>query len=86
MLFEARYVSLVFHSTGSSKKDASMLRRLKKYQESGPTRDARVVVVLRTGNIGFPNVAPCLFTGKDYVMFLCSYTFKEGTAAFFSCH
>ena len=36
MLFEVQYVSLVFYSsTGSSTKDASMLRRLKKYQEYG---------------------------------------------------
>ena len=42
-----------------------MLSRLKKYQESGPIKDARAVVVLRTGNTGFPNVAPCLFIGKD---------------------
>ena len=61
-----QYVSLIFHSsTGSSKKDASILSRLKIYQESGPIKDTRVVVVLRTGNTGFPNVAPCLFIGKD---------------------
>ena len=42
-----------------------MLRRLKIYQESGPIKDARVIVVLRTGNTGFPCVAPCLFIGKD---------------------
>ena len=42
-----------------------MLRRLKKYQESGPIEGARTVVVLSTGNTCFPNVAPCLFIGKD---------------------
>ena len=41
-----------------------MLRRLKKYQESGPIKDARAVVVLRTRNTGFPNVASCLLIGK----------------------
>ena len=51
-----------------------MLRRLKTYQESGPIKDTRVVVVLRTGNTGFPNVAPCLFIGKDREP--CSHTFK----------
>ena len=59
-----------------------MLGRLKIYQESGPIKDARVVVVLRTGNTGFPNVASCLFTGKD--VGLCSHTFKLDTTAFFS--
>ena len=53
-----------------------MLSRLKKYQESGPIKDARVVVVLRTGNIGFSNVAPCLFIGKD--VGLC-YGKRSGT-------
>ena len=61
MLFEVRLVFLVFHS--SSRKDASMLRRLKKYQESGPIKDSKAVVVLRKGNTGFPNVAPCIFIG-----------------------
>ena len=44
---------------------ASILRRLKKQKESGSIKDARAVVVLRTGNTGFPNVVPCLFIGKD---------------------
>ena len=83
MVFEMRYVSLVFHSsTGSSKKDASMLRRLEKHQESGPIKDARIIVVLRTENIGFPNVRPCLFIGKD--VRLCSHTFLLDTTAFLS--
>ena len=77
MVFEVRYVSLVFHSsTGSSKKDASMLRRLEKHQESGSIKDARAVV-LRTENIGFPNVRPCgtMFThfqmdSKAFVFFV----------------
>ena len=59
-----------------------MLSRLKIYQKSGPIKDARVVVVLRTGNTGFPNVAPCLVIGKD--VGLCSHTFKLDTIAFFS--
>ena len=81
MLFEVRYVSLVFHSsTGSSKKDASMLRRLINYQESGSIKDARVVLVLRTGNTGFPNVPPCLFIEEDGG--LCSHTFKMDCTAF----
>ena len=42
-----------------------MLRRLKKYQESGPIKDARAVAVLRIGSTGFPNIAPCLFVGND---------------------
>ena len=62
------------------KKDALMLGRLKIYQESGPIKDARVVVVLRTGNTGVPNVAPHLFIGKDVE--LCSHTFKLATTAF----
>ena len=51
-------------------KYASMLRRLKKYQESGLIKDARAVVVLRTGNTCFPNVASCLFIGKDVGLLL----------------
>ena len=56
------------------------------YQESGPIKDARVVVVLWTGNTGFPNVAPYLFIGKD--VGLCSHTFKLDTTAlvFFVIH
>ena len=57
--YEVQYVSPVFHSSiGSSKKNESMLSRLKIYQKSGPIKDTRVVVVLRTGNTGFPNDAP----------------------------
>ena len=83
MLFEVRYVSLTFHSSiGLPKKDASMLRRLKKYQESGSIKDAKVVVVLRTGNTGFPNVPPCLIIGKD--VGLRSHTFKLDTTTFLS--
>ena len=57
-----------------------MLRKLKIYQESGSIKDTRVVMVLRTGNTGFPNVAPCLFIGKD--LGLCSHSFKLDTTAF----
>ena len=39
ILFEMRYVFLLLHSP--SKKDALMLRRLKKQQVSGPIKDAR---------------------------------------------
>ena len=56
--------------------------RLKIYQESGPIKDARVVVVLRTGNTDFPCVAPCLFIVKD--VGLCSRSFRLDTSAFFS--
>ena len=59
-----------------------MLSRLKIYQESGPIKDTRVVVVLRSGNIGFSNVAPNLFIGKD--VGLCSHSFKLDTTALFS--
>ena len=59
-----------------------MLSRLNIYQESGPITDARVVVVLRTGNTGFPNVAPYLFMEKD--VGVCSHTFKLDTTAVFS--
>ena len=80
---QVQYVSLVFHSsTGSSRRDASMLSRLKIYQEFGPIKDTRVVVVLRTENTGIPNVPPCLFIGKDVGQ--CSRTFKLNATAFFS--
>ena len=57
-----------------------MLSRLKIYQKSGPIKNTRVVVVLRTGNTRFSNVAPNLFIGKD--VGLCSHTFKLDTTAF----
>ena len=57
-----------------------MLSRLKIHQESGPIKDARVVVVLWTGNTGFPNVAPYLFIGKDVE--LCSQHFQTGHHSF----
>ena len=47
-----------------------MLRKLKKYQDFGPIKDARAVVVWRTGNTGFINVTPCVFIKKD--VGLCS--------------
>ena len=61
----------------SAKSDADLTpllaRRLKKYQESGPIKDAWAVVVLRTGNTGFPNVALCVFYCKRYgTMFIRS--------------
>ena len=59
-----------------------MLSRLKIYEEPGPIKDTRVVVVLRTGTTGSPNVAPCLFIGKD--VGLCSHTFKLDITALFS--
>ena len=40
------------------------VEEVKKYQESEPIEDARVAVVLRTGNTGFPNASPRLFIGK----------------------
>ena len=57
-----------------------MLSRLKIYQESWPIKKTRVAVVLRTGNTGFSNVAPCLVMGKD--VGLRSHTFKLDTTGF----
>ena len=76
--YKVQYVSLVFQClTGSSKRDASMLSRLKIYQDFGPIKDTRVVVVLRTGNTGIPTVPPCLSVEKDVGQ--CSHIFKLDT-------